>query len=362
MKQQTEKAELEVTFLTEPHARFVSLVRRGANQTPFRVVKTGEKEEVPMKVLQSIIAKKGTDAEIIKKALGGDVADIVQLSSPKESGSFTTYDQHPREVFKADSFEVVVLNDDRTILGLQGELVEKSENVVTRIFKRAEQRPVISIAEGTEVLSQDVLKAQLGDKLWSELDAMRNAVSGIINQEHGDVRAKVTMVKSVFDNFLASLELASIVAKSDSFDLKPQAEADIAKSGKPEDGKAAEPAKAEQPEQAAKSADATAVDAKTEPVAQPKTEDIVAEAVAKAKQEVEAVMKAQIEEVTKHAAESMKEISGKLAAVTHELEQVKKAPASIVKTHADDGIEPQSSIQKGEKPSVFAGCFGSLRR
>ena len=351
MKNDKSQVEMEVTFLTDPTARYVSLVKRGANQTPFRVVKTC-KEEGTMRVLQSIIARKGTDAEVIKKALGEDVADIVQLNSPQETGSFTSYEQHPRDVFKADSFEVVDLAGDKSVLGIQGELIEKSEGIVAKLIKPA-QKPVISVAEGAEVLSQEVVKADLGSEMWSELNAIEQAVRGIISQKEGSSRDKLTMVRTVLDNFMASLELAVTVAKCDSFDL-PAEQVEKSETAELAQEQAAEASADPEPEQAEKAESAEAAEAAAEPEAQPSLEETVQKAL---KDAAEASLK-QLETALKSQAEKFET---ELKKLTDEVDHLKKAPATVVKSHADDGVVGKDAIKKGET-GVFQGVFGNLGR
>ena len=128
MKTENEKRiqeEREVAFMVDPEARFVSLVKRGANQIPFRIVK----EQKPMKVLQSLIVPKGTEKDAIKGILGTELEDVVKFDKEVEKGGLVSYEQIPRASFKEDSVEMVTLNEEKGIVGIQGEMVEKADSL-----------------------------------------------------------------------------------------------------------------------------------------------------------------------------------------------------------------------------------------
>ena len=52
-----------------------------------------------MKIIHRIIAKKGTDADAIKAAIGEEASQLLKLDAPTESGAFTVYEQHKAEAF-----------------------------------------------------------------------------------------------------------------------------------------------------------------------------------------------------------------------------------------------------------------------
>ena len=96
MKQPNEPDYPVIVYFKEPEAHFVSLVKRGANRTPFHIAK---QETEPMKIIHCIIAKKGTDADAIKAAVGEETSQLLKLDAPTESGAFTVYEQHKAEAF-----------------------------------------------------------------------------------------------------------------------------------------------------------------------------------------------------------------------------------------------------------------------
>lgn len=342
MAPETQQEMREVVFMYDPQPRYVSLVKRGANQIPFRIVKNVKEDQV--KVIQSIVATKGTEVEAIKTALGQDVATIVKLEMPVESAGFVTFEQMPREAFKSDTFQVVALNEEKTVLGIQGELAEKAEGggIIAKIFKPAEKTQVISVPEGTPTVDQAVLKSQLSSLLWEEMDALWQAIHGILSQEEGDGATKVSMVKKIMDNFTASLETAMVAMKCDRLDVpvkepgKTADETPVEKSGTPKEN----PAQGEDlpAEQAAGSQLAPAVDL-----------DVLSEQAA---QKAAEALKPQIDEALKPLAETV-------ASLSQEIAKMQKIPAAVVADRTDDGVVAARKNQSSE--SVFKGVFGNLR-
>jgi hypothetical protein len=296
-----------------------------------------------MKVLQSIVARTGTDVEAIKAAFEPDVQEALCLTAPSESGRFIVYEQGPREAFKSDSLEVVVLKDDNSLLGIQGELLEPEQSFIVRaanLFKAKKQEKYIGTDDGAPI-EADVLKSRLSNEMWAEIAALRDALSGILEQQCGSSQSKVDMCKTVCQNFLASLEFAVTALKCDSFDFASFREA-------------SPPADQQAEKQAEKSVEAPASDPVSAPVSPAPESPAVIDAdavVAKATEEALKVVKTIVDAAIKPLADTVK-------SVQEEVVKMQKAPTSTVRSSADDELP----VQKGEKDSVFAGCFGNLAR
>jgi hypothetical protein len=209
--------ERDVIFLSNPpdgpDTRFVSLVRYGANGIPFNVVKNekikNEDDFMPMKVLQAVVTTSGITDEVVKSAFNEEVRDAVNLKAPKTFGSFISYEQAPRESFKSESLEVVALNDDQTIFGIQGELTEQSNGLVSKLFKKPTQKSeYIGMSDADAAISQEVLKSRLSSVLWEERSALRDLIDGVFGQEKGDVEQKIAIVELGMANFLESVRTA----------------------------------------------------------------------------------------------------------------------------------------------------------
>jgi hypothetical protein len=348
VQKETTQVIKDIVFMYEPKARFVSLVGRSANKTPFKVVKN--EKEIPMKVLQSIVAQAGTDVEAIKAAFDPEVRDALKLTEAEQFGKFVTYIQGPREAFKADSLEVVALKEDNSLLGIQGELVEPDENFIVRaakLFKSQKQEKYVATEDGAPI-DAEVLKSQLSSEMWGEVSALRDALYGILEQRVGTGQEKLELCKTVCKNFLDALELGVTTLKCDSFDFTSfrKAKDDVEKG-------AAAPEKIAEPEKPAeKAADAPSDNAEPNAAA-PETSatpDINA-VVAKATDEAAKAMKSIVDEAVKPLAETVKSIQEEVA-------KMQKTPLTVVRSNEDDGVP----VKKGEKSNIFAGCFGSLAR
>lgn len=335
-----------VVYMTDPEARFVSLVKRGANRTPFRIVK--QQKELDMKVIQRIVAKKGTDVAVIKSAVGEEAAGVLNLSEPKEAGAFVLYDQHPEDAFKADSLDVVSLSEDNSVICLCGELVEKSEGFVSKLLSRKQAVKGVEVPDELERMNATVLKAALADSLWPELDALGNGIHNILTQSEGKASDKVKMCRTLCDNFIASLEVAASAMKSDDFALvkpetaeptteQPEQAEPAEKTDAPEDKEPANPA--EPTEQAEKSAEPEA------PVESP-----------------EAKLMAALAAVEKASKEETAELKKTLDALLERVAKMEKAPATVVTSHEDSGKAGGQETTKKSEKSVFAGLFGDLHR
>jgi hypothetical protein len=349
-----EQAVHNIVFLFDPKPRSVSLVKRGANKTPFRVVKHCKEDS--MKVLQSIVALSATDAEAIKSVFAPEVHAALQLSAPKQSGKFTLYEQGPREKFKADTLEIVALKEDNSLLGIQGELIEDDPGLIVRaanMFKAQKTQKYIGGA-GEAPVDAEVLKSALGNEMWSEISALRDSISGILEQREGGGADKVEMVRKIMNNFLAALELSVSTLKCDRFDFssfrekeKQLAAASVEKKANPDVPK---DASGEVPKAAAANSAAKDENAPSE--------------VAKA--DVEEMLKAAVELANGTAEKSVSavkktldEFSESLKSIQEEIAKMQKTPASVVRSHDDSG-EPVLKRQKDG--NVFAGVFGNIRR
>lgn len=206
--------EKDIVVMSDPRPKFVSMVKRGANQEPWIVVK-GQKEDGSMsvrRVLQAVVVPEGTDEATIRAVLG----DEVDLNVKKTQGGFTSYELLSREVCKAESFELVDFDAEKGIRGFAAELVEESSNIVMKLL-RPKRNPVSAIEIPAEIVAtkeEDVQKAMSG-MCYDEVYAMESAIIGVLSQSEGDIGTKMTTVKTLMDNCLKALQSAMSVAKVD---------------------------------------------------------------------------------------------------------------------------------------------------
>lgn len=390
-----------VVYMTEPVARFVSLVKRGANRTPFHIVKH-QKETATMKIIQRIVAKKGVDAEAIKAAVGEEASTALNLSAPVESGAFAVYDQHPEDAFKSDSMSVVSLSDDKSIIAICGEMIEKSEGFVEKLFAKKSQQQGVSISDDVQPMDMEVLKADMGSAVWEEFYNMCDAVRGILGQSASEGKAKAELIKSVTDNFLKSVKTAVAVSKSEDFGEPKQTEAETSveaeKSAESAEAveavevveaeKACSDDKKAEEEKACGCEDKAKEEEKADDKKKPHSKDNsdpVADAgealdsagapssseggenslsmdalATKIADSIMTKVNERLDAACKAQDEALDAVKKSVESVTETVSKMQKAPAGVVASHEDSGVPTNAKkSQKGD--NVFAGCFGKLR-
>lgn len=364
-----EPTENVVIYMTEPDAKFVSLVKRGANRTPFRIVK--QQEEPGMKIIQRLVVKKGTAVETIKSAVGEEAAGALQLASPKDAGAYTEYVQHPEESFKADTISVVSLADDNSIMAICGEMTEKSEGFsISRLLARKSQNHGVEVPETQETMKAEVLKSVLSDNLWRETDALYSGINAILNQESGENGKRLDMIRTLCDNFIATLEVTIGVLKSDEISPRPEPE----KAPEPE---AAPADKAEPETQEPAQTAAEPTQSETQAAENPATHETVEnpdntgeKSNEPTPEELEAAKKAEEDRLVELAAKSafdklsqpIEELGKQIAELGEVVNKMQKLPAQIISSHEDSGTSANAVKSQDQIQSVFAGCFGQLRR
>lgn len=211
--------EKEVVFMLEPTANFVSLVDRGANQIPFRVVKANKKgKEMTQvkKILQSIIAPNDLSIDTIQESLGEDVQKVLKFDREAKRGGFKSYEQLPRESFKPESFELVTLDAEAGIRGVQGELADpEQKGIVARLFKREPQMEVIELDESAIKVESAEVQKSYSYELSEELSLLSQALYGLLFQEKGEMAEKLAAVDTVLANFRSFVEEALSVTKGE---------------------------------------------------------------------------------------------------------------------------------------------------
>lgn len=186
------------------------------------------------------------------------------------------------------------------------------------------------------------MKSQVSSILWEEMDAVWQAMHGILSQEAGSGAEKVAMVKTVFGNFLDSLDTAMVALKCDCLESKQEA---VAKSQE-------EPAPDTEPE-------ASAETPAGESIIGPEELSVTQSAPLEQEKIAEQATLNAVEAMKAHLAETLKPLTEGLADVQAEVAKMQKAPVAVVSDRTDDGIVAAKKSQQHE--NVFAGVFGHLR-
>ena len=218
--------EKEITFLTDPNTQYVSLVSRGANQIPWKIVKIEGEAMTTQKVLQAIIAPEDMKEEDLKKALGQD--QIFKLDNPITGGGHVKYNQLPKENFKSDSFELVTLDFDNNIKGIAGNLKKGSVLPIAKIEKENDEillveqteakaplftRPTPGIVVDLEADSPEVSAKYMETGVADEMERLFNLMHSALTQEKADTDWRLSTIKTSVENFIGYLSDALVLAK-----------------------------------------------------------------------------------------------------------------------------------------------------
>lgn len=118
------KREAVVTFLKEPLVSFVSLVKYGANNTPFRVVKANKGGGLMGKVIQAIMVPKDSAVDI-KKLMGTDIRN----DAVTEEGSYKMYEQVDKSAVDVSSKSLVVVDPNEHVYAVTYNLLADKKSV-----------------------------------------------------------------------------------------------------------------------------------------------------------------------------------------------------------------------------------------
>jgi hypothetical protein len=179
--------EDEITFMVDPKVEFVSLVKHGANRTPFKVLKAEKtKEDSNMnKVVQSILVNNDLTDEDIAKALEG-----IDKRNKKEYSSFTAYPQVAMEKVNQDTISVVKHEEVEGIYFVLGDLAEGASESGTIMMNAKEAVDYATL-----------------DNLYTELYAMADVVGGAMRQENADAEFRKSTILKAIDNFKTFAEV-----------------------------------------------------------------------------------------------------------------------------------------------------------
>lgn len=213
--------EDEVVFMTDADIEFVSLVKHGANRTPFKILKS-DKGGVDMdKVITAVLIPTDVSDEDTVTLLDGYRSDEV-----KEYDSYKSYVQVEEDAIDLDTVEVVVLDKDHGVLGVTADLKDASK----------EKKDTDGKIEPT-VVEKDALDYATIDSLYTELYAMADIVGGSMRQSNVEPKARQKTILSAIDNFRSFAEiLLKNLKEEDIRAVKAEDHPDLAHTFAEEDG------------------------------------------------------------------------------------------------------------------------------
>jgi len=185
----TKIVEREVTFMVDPQADFISLVKHGANQEPFLVIKTKKKGEDSMqgRIIQRII---------ISKELPDAEADAflakVKTDDEKDYDGFLAYDQVNKELCDPESFGGVKLDKEGKVFAVTAML--KDGAVIKDLDKVVPETEM-------DVVFKEPVPWNIHYDIVDEMYAMQNAMMGTLNQSQSDIAWKKKVAQKAITYF-----------------------------------------------------------------------------------------------------------------------------------------------------------------
>lgn len=207
-----EVGEHEVVLLYDADVEFVSLVRHGANQMPFKVIKDEAKggDTSMSMVVQSIIVPKQftIDALMAEKDLAW--LNDAKLDAKEETNEHVKYVQLPMEKFAADSLQLAKLREGG-VFAIVGKLAEgvtakdalslgSPVQKVMEIQPSPMDAPVAQYSPEPYVLTfRDMFESEL----YSFIDVIRGSMN-LSNLDTKTMKATVLGAADAFRAFLSS--------------------------------------------------------------------------------------------------------------------------------------------------------------
>lgn len=214
--------EDQVTFLTDVNVEYVSLVRHGANRTPFRILKNDKGGSTMEKVVTAVLIPKSLSEEAAAGHLDGYRTDEM-----KEYDTYKSFIQVDQESIDPETAEVIFIDKKAGVMGVVASLVtDKDEGESTQDPKEVEGKDQTEEAaeKGDEevksetdpkVVEKESLDYATMDELYMELYAMADIVGGALRQSQVEPMSRKNTVLSAIDNFRTFASMVLDNAKSD---------------------------------------------------------------------------------------------------------------------------------------------------
>lgn len=191
MKKEAKKLiqEATVTFLKKPEVSFVSLVKHGANNTPFRLLKSNKAGGDDMnKIVQAVRVHKDSKADL-KKIVGDGFRDDKSV----EDGDYIVYEQIDKSICNIDTKSVVVLDPANHVYAVTYNQLENAQD--KKEVDKDLRLPVLSLKSDAKGVSYwDVV---------DEMYAMGDLIYGSMGQSNMPPEDRKDIVFKAIDNFKA---------------------------------------------------------------------------------------------------------------------------------------------------------------
>lgn len=337
----------EVGFLVDPEARFVSLVDRGANQIPFRIVKIQKGEGTVMKkVLHELIVPDGISDDEIRSVFSEETAPLLKFDKTREIGKIRLIEQVEREKFDTSSFELVDIDPERGIKGIAGVLKEEEKKgLIAKIFKRSEEQKLAEVIGLSDEAAMDrsarseFLKNVISPSIEDQLFVAMSNVAGILAQEAWDEKDRRKVISGILDTLKDYLFGVLTISKSDALSVNIYRE-------QKKEPIVEEKRKEEREEQVAQETEVVMKDESVieEENLEEETDNIVKEESSAAKENV-------IDDTMNEVKKQMAEIKEELNKLREELRKSMTVSEAVYRSEA------KGSVKKNRKENIFKGIL-----
>lgn len=197
-----EEVEKQVGILNkDTHVDYLSLVRHGANQQPFRIVKGegGEKNRMKDYKIYSILVPNGMNmSDLIAKEEKLAFLTEANTTVQKKFDEYTRYEQTELKKFEKDSMRLVKLSDS-------------SFAVVGSLKQGVDDKDILSLSKNVVIADSNLLHAPLeagrqfvvsfGDLFFDEMDSFESILISAMRQSGTDAKKRKQTVLNAFEAF-----------------------------------------------------------------------------------------------------------------------------------------------------------------
>lgn len=210
----SEKVERDITFLTDVEAKFISLVKHGANRVPFRIVKSEKNKGgvSDLMIVQSILVPKGQSFTSLSIEKGLEWLSDAKKDTCKEYDEYTKYEQMSIDKFSKESLGMIKLSNCGAwaIVGKTVKDEDAKEGLTIGKKEVAKLMDIPSYAGNTPVAEvqidpQPITFNQVFEK---ELSSFLDVVKGTLSQTNATASQRRKSIMGALDAFKGFLVMA----------------------------------------------------------------------------------------------------------------------------------------------------------
>lgn len=202
----TESTEKDIGFIIDVDPEFVSLVRHGANQQPFKIIKAINKGGENVKVIQSILLPGDADIQDLITHPGLEYLSEAQIDEVKKTEEYQSYQQIPTD--KVENYQLIKAGNGWLVVGTikKDAEVDNALAVTEEQFEKLEKLPI------PEAFSDDSWMVDYGptfmDGIHREVYALVDVIGGTLRQASIDSSKRKKNIFNAIASFKSFMGLA----------------------------------------------------------------------------------------------------------------------------------------------------------